>query len=238
MWLRGPATAACTTHREDNSESPVPLSEWILIFLKGLAAGLFIAAPVGPVAVLCVKRAMYYGAAGGLAAGLGAAIADAFFGAVAGFGVAAVADWLIYHEDPIRFVGGVMLIALGASLILGRRQAPEKPVSRMGLFSTFFTTFMLTLTNPITILSFLTVFASLGLASAQLNYAYAGILVAGVFLGSAFWWIAISSIVVLARGRIGFEWMPAIKRWSGVLIIGFGVYAIASSAKAVWEQWL
>lgn len=214
------------------------MTEWILIFLKGLAAGLFIAAPVGPVAVLCVKRAMYYGAAGGLAAGLGAAIADAFFGAVAGFGVAVVADWLVSHEDPIRFFGGVILIALGISLVLSRRQAPDKAVSKMGLFSTFFTTFTLTLTNPITILSFLTVFASLGLASAQMDYATAGILVAGVFLGSAVWWIAISAIVVLARGRIGFEWMPVIKRWSGVLIVGFGIYAIASSAAAVWQNWL
>ena len=213
------------------------MTEWILIFLKGLVAGLFIAAPVGPVAVLCVKRAMYYGAWGGLAAGLGAAIADAFFGAVAGFGVAVVADWLIEHEDPIRFFGGIILIGLGLSLLLSRRQAPDRAVSRMGLFGTFFTTFMLTLTNPITILSFLTVFASLGLASAQLDYALAGILVAGVFIGSAVWWIAISAIVVLARGRIGFEWMPVIKRWSGVLIIGFGVYAITSAVPVLWEQW-
>lgn len=213
------------------------MTEWIIIFLKGLVAGLFIAAPVGPVAVLCVKRAMYYGAAGGLAAGLGAAVADALFGAVAGFGVAAVADWLLEHEDAIRFFGGIILITLGISLLLSRHQPREQAVSRMGLFGTFFTTFMLTLTNPITILSFLTVFASLGLASAQLDYTLAGILVAGVFIGSAVWWIAISAIVVLARGRIGFEWMPVIKRWSGVLIIGFGLFAIVTSAPVVLEEW-
>lgn len=213
------------------------MTEWILIFLKGLVAGLFIAAPVGPVAVLCVKRAMYYGAAGGLAAGLGAAIADAFFGAIAGFGVAVVADWLIEHQEPIRFFGGIILIGLGANLFFSRKQAPDRAVSRMGLFGTFFTTFALTVTNPITILSFLTVFASLGLASAQLDYALAGILVAGVFIGSAVWWIAISAIVVLARGRIGFEWMPVIKRWSGVLIVGFGIYAIVTSAPELWGQW-
>lgn len=213
------------------------MTEWIIIFLKGLIAGLFIAAPVGPVAVLCVKRAMYYGAAGGLAAGLGAAVADALFGAIAGFGVAAVADWLLEHEDAIRFVGGIILIVLGISLLLSKHQTREQAVSRMGLFGTFFTTFTLTVTNPITILSFLTVFASLGLASAQLDYTLAGILVAGVFIGSAVWWIAISAIVVLARGRIGFEWMPVIKRWSGVLIIGFGLYAIATSARVVLEAW-
>ncbi len=205
------------------------MADWIIIFLKGLVAGLFIAAPVGPVAVLCVKRAMYYGAAGGLSAGLGAAMADAVFGAVVGFGVAAVSGWLIEHEQSIRGVGGVILVALGAQLFFSRSKPMEKGASGAGLAGTFFTTFMLTLTNPITIISFLTVFASLGLASVNLSYGEAGVLVAGVFLGSGVWWIAISAIVVFARGRIGFEWMPVIKRWSGVLIVGFGIWALVTA---------
>jgi threonine/homoserine/homoserine lactone efflux protein len=205
------------------------MADWIEIFLKGIVAGLFIAAPVGPVALLCIKRAMYYGAAGGLAAGLGAAIADAVFGAIAGFGVAAVSGWLIDHAEPIRGVGGVILIALGIHLFVSRTKPSENGASSAGLAGTFFTTFMLTLTNPITILSFVTVFASLGLAGVNMDYAEAGILVAAVFLGSAFWWIAISFMVVFARGRIGFEWMPVIKRWAGILIIGFGIYALGTA---------
>jgi threonine/homoserine/homoserine lactone efflux protein len=205
------------------------MADWIEIFLKGIVAGLFIAAPVGPVALLCVKRAMYYGAAGGLAAGLGAALADAVFGAIAGFGVAAVSGWLIEHSEPIRGVGGVILIALGLHLFVSRTKPSENGASSAGLAGTFVTTFMLTLTNPITILSFITVFASLGLAGFNMDYAQAGILVAAVFLGSAVWWIAISAIVVLARGRIGFEWMPVIKRWAGILIIGFGIYALGTA---------
>lgn len=209
------------------------MTEWILIFLKGTVAGLFIAAPVGPVAVLCIKRAMYYGAAGGLAAGFGAALADAFFGAVAGFGVAAVSGWLIEHELPIRGIGGIILVVLGGHLFLSRSAAPDGSATGMGLAGTFATTFTLTLTNPITILSFLTVFASLGLAGAELSYGLAGVLVAGVFFGSAVWWVAISAIVVFARGKIGFEWMPVIKRWSGLLIIAFGSYALVSAAIAL-----
>ena len=207
------------------------MADWIIIFVKGLVAGLFIAAPVGPVAVLCIKRAMYYGAAGGLAAGLGAAMADAIFGAVVGFGVAAVSGWLIEHEQAIRGVGGVILVFLGLQLLLSRVKPMEKgaTASSAGLLGTFFTTFMLTLTNPITIISFLTVFASLGLAGAQLSYGQAGFLVAGVFIGSGIWWIAISALVVFARGKIGFEWMPVIKRWSGVLIVAFGIYALLSA---------
>jgi len=213
------------------------MAEWIIIFLKGLVAGLFIAAPVGPVALLCVKRAMYYGAAGGLAAGLGAAVADAFFGALAGFGVAAVSGFLIEHAEPIRLVGGVILIALGVHLFLSKTKPLEKgtAIGSRGLVSTFFTTFTLTLTNPITILSFITVFASLGLAGVNMGYAEAGILVAAVFLGSAVWWIAISAIVVFWRGKIGFEWMPVIKRWSGVLIVGFGIYALVTALQSLLD---
>lgn len=211
------------------------MADWILIFLKGFVAGLFIAAPVGPVALLCVKRAMYYGAAGGLAAGLGAAVADAFFGAVAGFGVAAVSGFLLEHAEQIRLVGGIVLIALGVHLFFSKTKPSENGATSRGLIGTFFTTFMLTLTNPITILSFITVFASLGLAGANMGYAEAGILVAAVFLGSAFWWIAISAIVVFARGRIGFEWMPVIKRWSGVLIVGFGIYALVTALQTLLD---
>ena len=211
------------------------MAEWILILLKGFVAGLFIAAPVGPVALLCVKRAMYYGAAGGLAAGLGAAVADAFFGAIAGFGVAAVSGFLLDHAEQIRLVGGIILVVLGVSLFFSKTKPSENGTTSRGLVGTFFTTFMLTVTNPITILSFITVFASLGLAGANMNYAEAGILVAAVFLGSAFWWIAISVIVVFARGKIGFEWMPVIKRWSGVLIVGFGIYALVTALQSLLD---
>lgn len=211
------------------------MADWILIFLKGFVAGLFIAAPVGPVALLCVKRAMYYGAAGGLAAGLGAALADAFFGAVAGFGVAAVSGFLLEHAEQIRLVGGVILVALGIHLFFSKTKPSENGASSRGLIGTFFTTFMLTVTNPITILSFITVFASLGLAGVSMDYAEAGVLVAAVFLGSAFWWIAISAIVVFWRGKIGFEWMPTIKRWSGVLIVGFGIYALVTALQSLLE---
>lgn len=206
------------------------MTDWILIFLKGFLAGLFIAAPVGPVAVICVKRAIFYGARGGLAAGLGAAFADAFFGAIVGFGVAVVSNWLLDHQEPIRVVGGIILLGLGLQLLLIKEKpvSEEDDVSPMGLFSTFVTTFMLTITNPITILSFFTVFAALGLAQVQLDYTTAGVLVAGVFSGSAFWWIAISGAVMLARGKIGTSWMTTIKKYSGLIIIGFGLYALAS----------
>lgn len=202
---------------------------WLEIFLKGIAAGMVIAVPVGPVAVICIKRAMYYGLPGGFSAGMGAAIADAFFGAVAGFGIAAISHFLITQEQVIRGVGGLILVVMGILFFFFPGAPPEKGASRAGLAGTFLTTFMLTLTNPITIITFLTVFASLGLAGTQMSYGAAGVLVAGVFLGSALWWLAISLAVMLARGKVGTAWMPTVKRWSGVLIFGFGIYALWDS---------
>jgi len=207
---------------------------WLEIFLKGIAAGMVIAVPVGPVAVICIKRAMYYGLPGGFSAGMGAAIADAFFGAVAGFGIAAVSHFLITQEVWIRLVGGIALLAIGFLFVFFPGSPPEKGPSRAGLAGTFLTTFMLTLTNPITIITFLTVFASLGLASAPMSYGAAGVLVAGVFLGSAIWWLSISLAVLLARGKIGTAWMPMMKRWCGVLVFGFGVYAVWDAVEQLY----
>ncbi|MBC6406360.1 MAG: LysE family transporter [Rhodospirillales bacterium] len=190
---------------------------------------MIIAIPVGPVAVICIKRAIYYGVPGGISAGMGAAAADAFFGAVAGFGIATVSHFLIQHEHFIRGAGGLILVMLGIVFFLFPGEPPVKGASRAGLAGTFLTTFMLTLTNPITIITFLTVFASLGLAGQTMNYGTAGLLVAGVFLGSAIWWLGISLTVLLARGRIGVAWMPQVKRWSGLLILTFGIYALWDS---------
>ncbi len=208
---------------------------WLEIFLKGIAAGMIIAVPVGPVAVICIKRAIYYGIPGGLSAGMGAAVADAFFGAVAGFGIAAVSHFLIQQEHWIRGIGGLILVVLGVLFFFFPGAPPQKGASRAGLAGTFFTTFMLTLTNPITIITFLTIFASLGLAGVPLSYGTAGVLVAGVFLGSAIWWLSISLAVLMARGHIGVAWMPQVKRWSGLLIFAFGIYALWDASAVLFH---
>jgi len=205
------------------------MTAWLLIFLKGILAGMIIAVPVGPVAVICIKRSIYFGVLGGLSAGFGAAVADAVFGAVVGFGIAAVTQFLAEHESVIQLVGGIILLVLGLVFILRPGGAPGDSPSRAGMAGTFLATFTLTMTNPATILTFLTVFSSLGLATANLGYDEAAILVAGVFLGSAIWWVSISLAVLLARGRIGVAWMPRVKRWSGVIVIAFGIYALWSA---------
>lgn len=204
---------------------------YLFLFLEGVGVGLAIAAPVGPVGVLCISRTLRHGIGIGLASGLGAAVADGVYGAVAGFGVSWVAELLIEYQDLLRILGGVFLLALGAR-ILARGPAheashSERSDSRPGL--AFASCFLLTLTNPITILAFVAVFAGLGLVEATTSLATGAILVLGVFLGSAFWWLALSGLVGLLRGRVTPRILVWVNRISGAILTGFGGGALLAA---------
>jgi len=200
----------------------------IFILLKGLLIGLSIAAPVGPIGVLCIKRNLGHGMAAGLATGLGAATADGFYGAVAGFGLATISGFLMAQQAPLRLVGGVVLLWLGAASFR-ERPAKEKQVKEgRSLLADYATTVFLTLTNPSTIISFAAVFASVGLAETAGSYGKAASFVAEVFTGSALWWVFLSAAVSLARARVTPGAVRWINRASGLVLIGFGVSAWAS----------
>lgn len=200
----------------------------ILLLLKGLLIGLSIAAPVGPIGVLCIKRSLGHGMAAGLATGLGAATADGFYGAVAGFGLAAVSGFLMAEQTPLRLIGGVVLFWLGAASF---REGPakERQVQEgRNLLVDYATTVVLTLTNPATIISFIAVFASVGLAETAGSYGKAAGFVAAIFTGSALWWLVLSAAVSLARARVTPQAVRWINRISGLVLIGFGLSAWAS----------
>jgi len=200
----------------------------IFILLKGLLIGLSIAAPVGPIGVLCIKRSLGHGMAAGLATGLGAATADGFYGAVAGFGLATISGFLMAQQTPLRLVGGVVLLWLGAASFR-ERPAKERQVKEgRSLLADYATTVFLTLTNPSTIISFAAVFASVGLAETAGSYGKAASFVAAVFTGSALWWVFLSAAVSLARARVTPGAVRWINRASGLVLIGFGVSAWAS----------
>ena len=195
--------------------------------LKGLVIGFSIAAPVGPIGVLCIRRSLAEGRAMGLATGLGAATADAAYGCVAGFGLTAVSSFLIGERFWLGLIGGLFLCCLGARTFISRPAERPAEVRGGGLLSAYLSTFILTLANPMTILSFLAVFAGFGLAASP-DYLAAGALVAGVFIGSALWWLMLSSGVALFRSRVGFAWMQTANRLSGGILIAFGLYSLAT----------
>jgi threonine/homoserine/homoserine lactone efflux protein len=162
----------------------------------------------------------------GLVTGLGAATADAAYGAVAAFGLTAISDFLVGQKFWLSLVGGIFLCYLGARTFLSRPAEQAAKVEGSGLASAYVSTLFLTLTNPMTILSFVAVFAGIGFGTGN-SYANASILVLGVFLGSAVWWLILSAGVGLLRSRMNVGWMCAVNRLSGVIICAFGVYALA-----------
>jgi len=200
----------------------------IFILLKGLLIGLSIAAPVGPIGVLCIKRSLGHGMAAGLATGLGAATADGFYGAVAGFGLATISGFLMAQQTPLRLVGGAVLVWLGAAGFRERPAKERRVKEGRSLLAYYATTVFLTLTNPSTIISFAAVFASVGLAETAGSYGKAASFVAAVFTGSALWWVVLSGAVSLARARVTPGAVRWINRASGLVLIGFGVSAWAS----------
>lgn len=192
--------------------------------------GLAIAAPVGPIGVLCIRRTLADGRLVGLLTGMGAATADGVYGAIAAFGLTAVTDLMTGHGPWLGLVGGLFLIYLGTRTFMAAPAESAMAATPGALFAIFSSTFVLTLTNPTTILSFVAIFAGLGLGNTAGDYAAASLMVIGVFLGSALWWLGLSGAVSIFRGRVGSRAMRAINRLSGLLIGGFGVGALVSAA--------
>ena len=196
--------------------------------LKGLLLGFSIAAPVGPIGVLCIRRSLAEGRQVGLATGLGAATADGMYGAVAAFGLTAVSGFLVAQKFWLGLIGGLFLCYLGVRTFISV-PADNAAASRgAGLAAAYGSTLVLTLTNPMTILSFVAIFAGLGFGAAA-GYASAAALVAGVFLGSALWWLLLSTGVALFRSRVGDAWMRSVNRLSGTVILLFGIYAMTAA---------
>lgn len=198
------------------------------LLFKGLALGLAIAAPVGPIGVLCIRRTLAEGWALGLAVGLGAATADAVYGAIAGFGLTAVSGFLVNQSRWLGLLGGLFLLYLGGRTFCSVPAERPANLGRSGWWPAFGATAFLTLTNPLTILSFVAVFAGFGLAEAGATRDYwgAGFLVAGVFLGSALWWLILSSSVAWFRHRLTPGALRRINQLSGLIILGFGLWAL------------
>lgn len=225
------------------------------LFIRGLVIGFSIAAPVGPIGILCIRRTLAYGRISGFVSGLGAATADAVYGCVAALGLTFISSFLIDQQTWFRLIGGAFLIYLGVRTFiekpsdLGREMQSEigdsggeqnfsgilgnaKKANSRGernIFSDYTSTFFLTMTNPMTILSFTAIFAGLGLVESGERGSGALVIVAGVFLGSASWWLILSSVADVFRRSFltpnGLRW---VNRLAGIIITGFGSIAILS----------
>ena len=191
---------------------------------KGIILGFCIAAPVGPIGIICIRKTLQYGRFSGLFSGLGAAVADTLFGVVSAFGLTLISEFLIAERFWFHLIGGFFLLFLGGRTFLAKPIETNKEVSHKTLLGDFISTFFLTLANPLTILSFVAVFAGLGLSD---NRGSAPILIAGVFLGSAIWWLILSEGITLFRQKISQRVMTWVNRIAGIIIMAFGLLAVS-----------
>jgi len=199
----------------------------LTLFLKGLIIGLAIAAPVGPIGILCIQRSLQNGFKIGLMTGLGAASADGTYGLIAGFGLTAISSLLITYQFWIRLLGGLFLLYLGIKLFRTHSKNLQTQSHDSSSLHAFGTTYLLTLTNPTTILSFIAVFVGLGLGTTSTTYSDAFILVLGITIGSALWWLFLSSFVAyILHHRLNPKMMQWINRLSGLIIFVFGLLAL------------
>jgi threonine/homoserine/homoserine lactone efflux protein len=202
----------------------------LVFFLKGIAVGAIIAVPVGPVGILCLRKTIFDGQLAGLVAGLGAASADAFFGIIAAFGLTFISQWFFGYEGLLRAVGGCYLLYAGSRAVVST--PPETAAEQSdpeNFLSDFVSTFVLTITNPITILVFLGIFEALGLSGARATLLLAGVLVAGVWTGSFVWWLALSFGIGMFRRAIGSRQLAWISRGSGAILFLSGAALLATT---------
>lgn len=195
-------------------------------FLRGLGIGFAIAAPVGPVGLLVIRRALANGRLAAFVAGIGAATADTLYGAVAAYGLTVVSDFLVEHDGMIRLAGGLLLCVIGLRAARAVPLMPDEQRTGPGAWHDFAATTLITLTNPGTIVAFLGAFAVLGGIAAGTTAPHA--LVIGVFAGSALWWLILSTAAAALRHRLGPRWLKAINQASGALIALFGLAVLAS----------
>ena len=210
----------------------------LLLFCKSMLLGLAVAAPLGPIGVLCISRALERGFWAGVAGGLGTALADAIYASLAAIGFSTLTATLATLAPWLKLAGGLFMLWLGWKSLrsnLRRASEPARTSEFRGLSGTIAATFLLTLTNPVTIFSFAALFAGLGLTDSP-GATNALAVVAGVFLGSLLWWFLLSGGVALAQQRLPEGFSLCVSRMSGVILMGFGFYALGSLLCAVMQQ--
>jgi threonine/homoserine/homoserine lactone efflux protein len=200
------------------------------LLVRGLVLGFTIAAAVGPISLLVIRRTLAHGRVYGLASGMGVALADATYGGIAAFGLTAVTSVLVGGRAVLGLVGGAFLVYLAVRTMTAEPREVAEATDRPGLGGAFLSIFGLTMTNPMTILSFGAIFAGLGFVGD--SAADAALLTLGVFFGSASWWVVLTAALGLFRGRMSLGLLRWINRISGAVLLVFGFVAIGAGLQA------
>ena len=198
----------------------------VSFFFKGLVVGFLVATPVGPIGLLCIQRTLSEGKITGLVSGLGAATADAIFGLIAALGLTFILNFLVEEQLWLRLFGGLFLFYVGIKTFLSKPVERTSSTSTSSHISNYGSTFLLAFTNPITIIVFVAVFASLGVVSSGTHYFSVGLSVAGVFIGSALWWLILCGAAGILSEKISHSRLTWLNRISGIVIAIFGLVVL------------
>lgn len=192
--------------------------------IKGIILGFAIAAPVGPMAMLCINRTLSGKFKNGIFTGLGIATADMCYAAVAAYGLTAILSLLIFIKPALMGIGGIFLIYLAIKSFTKKAELSQAKLAGES-HKEYLSAFLLTLTNPMTILTFIAIFAGLGGESSCL---FALFLTLGIFLGSTFWWVILILCVVSIKHMIGIKFLKCVNVGSGIILLLFGLYALVT----------
>ena len=198
-----------------------------IFFLKGVLIGFAMAVPIGPIGIMCIRKTLAEGHSRGLIIGLGAATADSLYGSIAAFGLTFVSDAIASQQFWVRLIGGGLLLFLGMRTFRAQRKDPIAPFDNKGLLGSYVSTFLLALTNPLTIFAFVAVFAAFGLGH-RLIIVSACFLVIGVFTGSCLWFLTLGFVATFFRKKLDSGVLTWVNRISGALIILSGIAAFLS----------
>jgi threonine/homoserine/homoserine lactone efflux protein len=211
--------------------------DYLLLIGGGFLIGMIVAAPIGPVNVICIRRTLAYGPVNGFLSGLGAAIGDGIFAIIAAFGLTAAAQLIEGYTVPLKVIGGSMLIAFGihifnadVSALRDEAGLPIRDAGSKSLIRTALSTFALTMTNPATMFGFAALFTGLGTLAGGRDATFLGasITVAAVVAGSAAWWLLVTTVTGLLHRKITALTMHRINEISGIVVAGFGLFVIGS----------
>jgi threonine/homoserine/homoserine lactone efflux protein len=213
----------------------------LFLIIAGVVIGLIVAAPIGPVNLICIRRTLAFGTVNGFMAGLGAALGDSTFATITAFGLTAIADLIRGFSTSLEVGGGILLIAFGIHTYLtlpDPTRDKEKDKDEASLVRVILSTFLLTMTNPATLFGFAALFAGLsGLVNIHASYIDAAIVVGGVAGGSTLWWFTLTTVIGFYHANIGARTMKVINHGSGAVIGLFGIAVLGHVVLKLLNLW-
>lgn len=199
------------------------------LFYTGLKIGFIVAAPVGPIALLIMRRTLNEGRLAGILSGLGAATADLLCGLVAALGVSAVTTLIDTHRGALQLIGGIFMVVLGVNTFRAKDPAAAKrPLHERNLFLAYLFTLLLTLSNPLTLLGLIGILAAFNIGGPDQTHLETVVLSSGIFIGSALWWVFLCNIAGWLGHKLGNHTLHVLNMAAGALILGFGLWQLSA----------